>query len=85
MSSMAVLVFLFAIGVPVFLLRRWHSQAWYWHALAILAAMGIGFIPTSPDWKIAEFDLAFGFVILFLLVWGFGGLLRWRPHRERHV
>jgi hypothetical protein len=85
MSSMAVLFYLFAIGIPVYLLYRFHSQAWYWHALATVGALGMGVVPTPPEWKTTESDLAFGFVIVFLLVWGLGGLMLWRPHREKHA
>jgi hypothetical protein len=66
-------------------------QAWYWHLLAVLGALGIGLIPTPPAWKTTASDLIFGFVIALLLVWGLGGLLflggllLWRPHREKHA
>jgi hypothetical protein len=85
MSSIAILVYLLAIGISVYLLHHFHSRAWYWHLLAILGALGIGLIPTPQAWKTTAFDLIFGFVIALLLVWGLGGLLVWRPHRERHA
>jgi len=83
MLSMAVLVYLLAISIPVYLLHHFHPQAWYWHVLAILCALGIGLIPTPPAWKTTASDLIFGFVMSLLLVWGVGGLLLGRPHRER--
>jgi hypothetical protein len=85
MFGMAVLIYLFAIGISVHLLRHFHSKAWFWHALAILVALGIGLIPTPPAWKTAGCDLVFGFVFVLLLVWGLGGLILWRPHREKHA
>jgi hypothetical protein len=85
MSGMAILVYLLAIGIPVYLLHRFHPQAWYWHLLAISGALGIGLIPTPPAWKTTASDLILGFVIALLLVWGLGGLLLWRPHREKHA
>jgi hypothetical protein len=85
MFGMAVLIYLFAIGISVHLLRHFHSQAWYWHVPAILAALGIGLVPTPPAWKIVGCDLVFGFVFVLLLVWGLGGLILWRPHREKHA
>ena len=85
MSSIAVLVYLLAIGIPAYLLHHFQFQAWYWHALAIAAALGIGLIPTPPEWKTTGSDLVFGFVIVFLLVWGIGGFVLWRPHREKHA
>ena len=85
MSSMAVLVYLLAIGIPVCLLHHFHSQAWYWHVLAVLGGLGIGLVPTPPEWKTAVFDMAFGFVMVLLLVWGLGGLMLWRSHHEKHA
>lgn len=87
-SILAVLMYLLAITVPVILLFRFHSQAWYWHILAVMAALGLGFVPTPPAWKTEAFDLAFGFVFILLLVWGIGGLVVFRPHRphrEKHA
>jgi hypothetical protein len=84
-SLLAVLVYLLAIGLPVYLLYHFHSQAWYWHWLAMMGALGIGLIPTPPEWKKAGLDLVFGFGIVFLLVWGIGGFVLWRSHREKRA
>ena len=87
-SILAVLIYVFAIALPVFLLYRFRSQSWYWHVLATLAALGLGFVPTPPAWKAETFDLAFGFAFILLLVWGVGGLVVFRPHRphrEKHA
>jgi hypothetical protein len=84
-TILAVLVYLLAIGIPVFLLYHFRSQAWYWHVLAILAALGLGFVPTPVEWKNAGVDAAFGFLFVLLLVWGVGGLIVFRPHQEKHA
>ena len=84
MTGLAVLVYFLAIGIPVYLLYRFHSQAWYWHLLAIAAALGLGFVPTPSEWKSAGFDLAFGFCFILLIVWGIGGLVVYHPH-EKHA
>lgn len=84
-STLAVLVYLLAFAIPLFLLYRYHSLAWYWHALAILAALGMGFIQTPPEWKSQTFDLLFGAVFVVLAVWGIGGLVAFRWHREKHA
>jgi len=87
-SILAVLMYLGAIAVPIVLLYHFRSQSWYWHILAVLAALGLGFVPTPPTWKTEAFDLAFGFVFILLLVWGIGGLVVFRPHRphrEKHA
>jgi len=51
----------------------------------MLGALGIGLIPTPPGWQKPAFDLVFGSVIVVLLLWGLGGLMLWRPHREKHA
>ena len=85
--TLAVLVYLLAFAIPAYLLYLFRSQSWYWHALAILAALALGLVPTPPDWKTAGFDLAFGFAMVALLVWGIGGMVVYRPHRhwEKHA
>ena len=87
MFGMTVLVYLLAAGTPAYLLHRFHSQAWYWHALAVLGAVALGLLPTPADWKAMGSDLAFGFTIIFLLVWGMGGLAmaHSRPRPEKHA
>ena len=83
-NMLAVLIYLLAIGIPWFLLYHFRSQNWYWHLLAIAAALGLGFVPTPPAWKTETFDLVFGFTFILLLVWGIGGLVVFRPHRPHH-
>ena len=84
-STAAVLVYLLAFGIPLYLLYRFHSLAWYWHALALLAALSMGFLEAPQEWHTAVFDLAFGAAFVFLLVWGIGGMVRVHRHRERHA
>jgi hypothetical protein len=84
-STLAVLVYLVAFGVPVLLIWRFHPQAWYWHAVALLGALGMGFFEAPEKWHTATFDILFGAVFICLLVWGIGGLVAFRRHRERHV
>ena len=84
-SSVAVLVYVAAFAIPLFLLYRFHSAPWPLHLLALLAAFCMGFVQTPPEWKTATFDLAFGGVFVFLVTWGIGGLVPHRRHRERHA
>ncbi len=84
-STLAVLVYLLAFGIPLVLLYRYHSAAWYWHVLAILAAVGMGFVKTPESWRTPAFDMVFGAVFVFLVVWGLGGLVAFRWHREKHA
>jgi hypothetical protein len=82
---MVVLVYLLAFALSVVLLHAVHSRPWRLHVLAILAALALGFMHIPEQWKGVKFDLMFGGVILFLLVWGVGGLLTLHTHREKHA
>lgn len=80
LSSLAILIYLLAFAIPLFLLYRYHSVGWYWHVLALLAAVGMGFV--QPP---AGFDLVYGALFVSLVVWGLGGLVTFRWHREKHA
>ena len=80
----AVLVYLLAMGIPICLLYRYHSQAWYWHTLSVLVAIGMGFVPIPATYQRPEFDLLFGFIFILMMVWGAGGLILYRTHHRSH-
>jgi len=82
-GMLAVLVYLLAMGIPIYLLYHFHSQAWYWHAFAVLAGVGLGFIPIPFELQKPGFDLLFGFTFIVLVIWGAGGLILFRPHEEK--
>jgi hypothetical protein len=82
---MAILVYLAALALPVYLLHRFRPQAWYWHALAVCAAVALGFLPIPPDLQRRGFDLLLGFFIAALLCWGIGGMVMPLGHREKHA
>jgi hypothetical protein len=79
-GMLAVLVYLLAMGIPIYLLSRFHSQSWYWHTLSVLAAITLGFIPIPFELQKPEFDLLFGFTFIVLMIWGAGGLILFRTH-----
>jgi len=81
-TALAVLVYLLAIGIPVYILHRFGSAGWHWHALSVIAAVVVGVIPAPAGWQSPGFDLALGFVLVLMLVWGIGGFAA-HPH-ERH-
>jgi hypothetical protein len=85
MTFLVTLVYLAGLGIPVYLLYYFHAKSWYWHALAIAGALALGFVPTPVAWKTMAMDLIFGFVFLFLVVWGIGGLIPFKGHREKHA
>lgn len=89
-GMLAVLVYLLAMGIPIYLLYHFHSQPWYWHTLAVLTAIALGFLPIPIALQKPEFDLLFGFTFIVLTIWGAGGLLLFRthpdtPHRQKHA
>lgn len=84
-SMLAVLVYLVALGAPLWLLYRYGSQSWFWHGLAIATALVLGLIPTPVELKGIGIDLMFGFAFIFLMVWGIGGLVVYRPHLHKHA
>src|SRR5450759_3608196 len=67
-GMLAVLVYLLAMGIPIYLLYRFHSQSWYWHTLSVLAAITLGFIPIPFELQKPEFDLLFGFTFIVLMI-----------------
>jgi len=84
-GMLAVLVYLVAMGLPLWLLLRYGSLPWYWHGLAIATALVLGFIPTPVEFKGVAMDLLFGFAFILLMVWGIGGLVVYRPHLHKHA
>ena len=83
-GMLAVLVYLLAMGIPIFLLFHFHPRAWYWHSLCLLAAVTLGFIPIPIELQKPEFDLLFGFTFTVLMIWGAGGLIALGTHHQTH-
>jgi hypothetical protein len=81
-TFLVVLAYLAAIGIPAALLYYLHAQAWYWHVLALAAALGMGFMPLPAIWDSALMNLAFGFVFTVLTIWGIGGLVLFHWHHH---
>ncbi len=85
MSGMlAACFYLVAMGLPLYLLFHYHSRAWYWHALAIVAAISFGFIPIPSQMENPLYGMVFGFVFISLLIWGVCGLLLFHWDHEEH-
>jgi hypothetical protein len=82
----ALLAYFGAIAVAIVLLWRFHSRSWYWHCASLILAFVLAYIP-YPHLNFAGspvIDLIMGFVILFLLTWGVGGLLSLGLHQPGH-
>jgi hypothetical protein len=84
-SVFAILIYMAAMAIPAWLLYHFGSEHWYWHALAVLTGLLLGFVPLPPAFSNAGYDLVLGFVFVFLMVWGIGGLFLFRPHHEKHA
>jgi hypothetical protein len=82
-GMLAVLDYLAALAIPVFLIRHFGAAHWFWHLVSIGAALTLGLMPLPI--KGTGVDLAIGFVFIFLMTWGIGGLLPLPGHRERHA
>lgn len=79
-----VLLYGVVVSLAVFLLWYFSAQAWYWHVLSLAAALALGLMPAPVGWQGPAFDVLFGSVFLFLIVWGVGGMVTYRSHRASH-
>jgi hypothetical protein len=80
-----LLVYGSSFVLALVLLYFFHAR-WYWHALAVVAALAIGVIRFPPEFRPP--DLVVGFAFFFLLVWGIGGPFvpsRHSRHVHRHA
>ena len=87
---MSIAIVTFTYGVTVILafglLYLFGSLRWYWHALSVAAALVLGMIPMRvfEAWSFPVSDLAFGNLIVFLLVWGICAPFFRRHHLPLH-
>ncbi|MGB9604775.1 MAG: hypothetical protein ACP5U2_05130 [Bryobacteraceae bacterium] len=71
-----------SLVLALWLLYRYHAP-WYWHVLAVVAALGIGLIPTpAPFVGSRVFDMVVGSLFVFLTAWGWGEIFLHRHHRR---
>lgn len=75
-----------AVGLAIALLYSFESRAWYWHAFGLALAFVLGFMPAPAGFDTPVMTVIIGFLIIFLLFWGLGGLLLlMSPHRHKHA
>ena len=84
-SVLAILIYAAAIAVPAWLLYHFGSGGWYWHVLAVLAAVALGLVPLPAALDRPLYELMVGFVFVFLMVWGLGGMFAIRLHHAKHA
>lgn len=80
MSLWATLAYAGAAAIAVLLLFAFHSRSWYWHIASLVIATLVACVP-YPQPGTPVVDLIVGSVILFLLIWGLGGLV-FRPFQQ---
>lgn len=72
--SLAIVTFTYAVTLilALGLLYLFGPMRWYWHALGVAVALILGMIPMRlyEAWVSPFFDLAYGNLIVFLLMWG---------------
>ncbi|MBZ5581776.1 MAG: hypothetical protein LAQ30_06135 [Acidobacteriia bacterium] len=84
-SIAAGLLFLTALLLPVYLIRRFHPLVWPMHVLALIAAAGIGLAPGTALLNSPYGTFIYLFSFIFLVVWGLGGLFAYRLRRGKHA
>ena len=84
-SLLAIVLDVFAVVIPIFLLYRFRSQTWYWHVLAVMVALVIGLMPGTALLQTEGGSLLYGFSFIILTVWGIGGLIPYRPRHAKHA
>jgi hypothetical protein len=72
--SLAIVTFTYAVTLilALGLLYLFGPRRWYWHVVSVAVALVLGVIPMSvyDAWVSPVFDLAYGNLIVFLLMWG---------------
>ena len=84
-SLSAIVLDVLAVVIPVYLLYRFRSQAWYWHVLAVILALVIGNMPGTALLETLGGSMQYGFVFVVLMIWGIGGLVPLRRLRKKHA
>jgi hypothetical protein len=84
-GSVVILVYFLAMLLAIFLLWRFSHVAWYWHVLAVAAAVGLGAMPPMTISGNPVYDLAIGCGFILLLIWGAGEPFYKLLHLPRHA
>ena len=83
--SVIALVYALASAAALFLVWRFSHIRWYWHALAVVSAVALGFMPPMRGDATAVYDMVIGTLFLVLIVWGIGEPVFRMFHIHRHV
>jgi len=83
--SMVALAYAAAFAAAIYLLWRFSNIKWYWHLLAVIAAVGLGIMPPVQVSATAVYDMVIGALFLLLIVWGLGEPVFKVFHIHRHT
>ena len=82
-SILAGLLYLAAILLPLYLIKRYRPMIWPMHVLAVAAALAIGLAPGTALLDSTAGTYIYGFTFTFLMTRGLGGLLLYRRRLKR--
>jgi len=78
-------VALTSVALPIYLLYRFRSRAWYWHVLAVIVALVIGLMPGTMLLQTENGSLLYGSWFILLMIWGIGGLITYPWRHAKHA
>ena len=82
-SILAGLLYLAAILLPLYLIKRYRPMIWPMHVLAVAAALAIGLAPGTALLDSTAGTYIYGFTFTFLMTWGLAGLILYRRRLKR--
>jgi len=77
-SVLAGLLYLAALLLPLYLIKRFGPAIWPMHVLAVAAALVVGLAPGTALLNSTAGSYIYGFTFTFLIAWGLGGLVFYR-------
>ena len=82
-SILAGLLYLAALLLPLYLIKRYRPLLWPLHVLAVAAALVIGLAPATALLNSTVGTYVYGISFTFLMTWGLGGLILYRRRLKR--
>ena len=82
-SILAGLLYLAALLLPLYLIKRYRPLLWPLHVLAVAAALAIGLAPATELLNSTAGTYVYGITFTFLMTWGLAGLILYRRRLKR--
>lgn len=83
-GTIVALTYSTAALLALVLLYFFHAKRWYWHLMAVAAALMIGVMTPPEGWASQRYDLAIGAIFFFLCLWGIAGMFFRHTHEQPH-